>query len=53
MIGHKNRVFSQHVAVSLDDLVPDDNFFRELEKSIDLTFVRDLAFDFYADIGRK
>lgn len=52
MIGHKKRVFRQHVAVSLDDLVPEDNFYREVEKSIDLTFVRDLASDFYADIGR-
>ena len=28
MLGHKARDFRQHVSVSLDDLVSDDNFYR-------------------------
>ncbi len=52
MLGHKARDFRQHVSVSLDDLVPDDNFYRHVEDCIDLSFVRNLAFDFYSDMGR-
>ena len=33
----------QHVAISLEDLIPRDNFSREVEQSIDLSFVRDLV----------
>ena len=32
--------------------MPDDNFYRQVERSIDLSFVRDLANDFYSNIGR-
>jgi transposase len=52
MIGQKDRVFRQHVSVSLEDLVPENNFYRQVERCLDLSFVRDLAADFYADIGR-
>ena len=51
MLGHKARDFRQHVSVSLDDLVPDDNFYRHVEDCIDLSFVRNLASDFYSDVG--
>ena len=33
-------------------LVPPDHFYRRLERTIDLGFVRDLVRDAYADIGR-
>lgn len=52
MLGHKTRDFRQHVAISLDDLVPNDNFYHQVEQSIDLSFVRDLAGEFYSNIGR-
>jgi len=52
MLGHKARDFRQHVAISLDDLVPKDNFYRQVEQCIDLSFVRDLAGEFYSNIGR-
>ena len=52
MLGHKARDFRQHVSVSLDGLVPDDNFYRHVEDCIDLSFVRNLASDFYSDMGR-
>lgn len=52
MIGKKDRIFRQHVSISLEELVPEDNFYRQVEKCIDLSFVRELAAEFYADIGR-
>jgi transposase len=52
MLGHKVRNFKQYESVSLENLVPNDNFFRQVEQSIDLSFVRDLAEEFYSSIGR-
>jgi transposase len=52
MLGHKSRDFRKHVSISLEDLVPKDNFYRQVEHSIDLSFVRDLAGEFYSSIGR-
>jgi transposase len=52
MLGHKTRDFRPLTAVSLEDLVPKDNFYRQVERSIDLSFVHDLANDFYSNIGR-
>src|SRR6185503_9964643 len=52
MLGHKAREFKQHQSISLEDLVPDDNFYRQVERSIDLSFVRKLAGEYYASIGR-
>jgi transposase len=52
MIGQKDRIFRQHVSISLEELVPEDNFYRQVERSIDLNFVRELAAEFYAVIGR-
>ena len=40
------------VAVSLEDLVPADHFYRHLERALDLAFVRDPVKDAYAAIGR-
>ena len=52
MLGHKVRDFRPLTAVSLEDLVPEDNFYRQVERSIDLSFVCDLAEEFYSSIGR-
>ncbi len=52
MLGHKAREFKQHKSISLEDLVPDDNFYRQVERSIDLSFVRKLASELYASMGR-
>jgi transposase len=52
MLGHKARDFRKHVSISLEDLVPQDNFYRQVERSIDLSFVHDLTNKFYASMGR-
>src|SRR5215216_5462873 len=52
MLGHKVREFRPLTAVTLEDLVPEDNFYRQVERSIDLSFVRELAIEFYSNIGR-
>jgi transposase len=38
--------------VTLEDLVPSDHFYRHLERSLDLGFVRDLVRDADAETGR-
>jgi transposase len=45
-------MFTPVPAVSLDDLVPLDHFYRHLDRVPDLTFVRDLVQDCYAATGR-
>jgi transposase len=52
MLGHKAREFKQHKSITLEDLVPNDNFYRQVERGIDLSFVRELAAEFYSNIGR-
>src|SRR5688572_28591946 len=52
MMGIKERAFGPLAPVSLEDLVPPDHFYRHLERSLDLGFVRDLVKGTYADIGR-
>lgn len=52
MMGIKVRAFGPMPPVSLDELVPPDHFYRQLERTIDLAFVRDLVGDAYAGIGR-
>ena len=53
MMGIKERIFSALPRdVSLEDLVPKNNFYRRLEQVLDLSFVRDLVKDRYALTGR-
>src|SRR6185503_21162338 len=52
MMGTKARDFAPLPPVSLEDLVPPDHFYRHLERTLDLSFVRDLVRDAYADSGR-
>jgi transposase len=48
----KSRDLDEPVLVSLDDLVPQSHFYRHLERTLDLAFVRDLVRDTYAESGR-
>src|SRR5215216_5858653 len=52
MMGIKERNFRPLPNLSLEELVPQDNFYRHLEKTLDLSFVRELVNDCYAAGGR-
>jgi transposase len=53
MMGTKIRNFAPLPReVSLEDLVPKGNFYRYLDRKLDLSFVRDLVEDCYASSGR-
>jgi transposase len=53
MMGTKIRSFSPLPEdLSLEDLVPEDHFYRRLEARMDLSFVRDLVGPLYAKAGR-
>ena len=52
MIGSKERHFAPLINVSLEDLVPADHFYRHLERSLDLSFVREFVQQRYAPGGR-
>src|SRR6478735_3686842 len=48
----KSRDLDEPIRVSLTDLVPVNYFYRHLERTLDLAFVRNLVRDAYAEIGR-
>src|SRR3954447_18433799 len=48
----KTRSLDRPVAASLEDLVPADHFYRHLDATLDLTFVRDWVAGCYAERGR-
>jgi transposase len=48
----QSRDLGASVVVSLDHLVPCDHFYRYLDATLDLGFVRDWARDAYSDRGR-
>ena len=48
----KPRRLDEPIAVSLEDLVPPDHFYRHLETKLDLSFVRDWTRGLYAERGR-
>jgi transposase len=53
MMGTKVRIFaSLPDDLSLEALVPEDNFYRRLEARLDLSFVRELVAPLYANGGR-
>jgi transposase len=52
MMGYKERVFVPLTNVSLDELVPADQFYRRLDRALDLSFVRELVAPFYSASGR-
>jgi hypothetical protein len=48
----KPRRLDEPIAVSLEALVPRDNFYRHLETKLDLSFVREWTREMYAARGR-
>jgi len=52
MLEIKPRVFRPMLDVSLEDLVPADHFYRHVERTLDVSFVRDLVRHLYAPTGR-
>jgi len=52
MMGFKKRAFAPLVAVSLEELVPQDHFYRHLQTVLDLSFVYELVRPYYAVAGR-
>ena len=50
--GDESRAFAPLPPVTLEDFVPPDHFYRHLEQSLDLAFVRDLVRDTDAEAGR-
>ena len=52
MMGTKERSFAPLVQVSLEELVPQDHFYRHLERTLDLRFVREFVQQAYASKGR-
>jgi transposase len=52
MMGTKERSFAPLINVSLEDLVPADHFYRHLERTLDLSFVREFVQETYAGGGR-
>jgi transposase len=48
----KTRTLNASVLVSLEYLVPKDHFYRHLEATLDLSFVRNWVKECYADRGR-
>ncbi len=52
MMGTKERSFAPLINVSLEDLVPADHFYRHLERTLDLAFVREFVHKTYAGGGR-
>ena len=52
MMGTKERRFAPLVNVSVEELVPRDHFYRRLEQTLDLSFVREFVQQTYAGGGR-
>src|SRR5512135_3387220 len=52
MMGTKLRSFAPQINVSLEELVPQDHFFRHLDQKLDLSFVREFVQQTYAGGGR-
>jgi len=46
------RRLDEPILASLNELVPEGHFYRHLERTLDLAFVRDLVQETYAGIGR-
>jgi hypothetical protein len=52
MMGTKERSFAPLITMSLEELVPQDHFYRHLERTLDLSFVREFVQEKYAGAGR-
>lgn len=52
MMGTKARHFAPLIHISVEELVPQDHFYRHLERTLDLSFVRGFVQETYAHAGR-
>src|SRR5947207_15986620 len=52
MMGSKERHFTPLINMSLEELVPQDHFYRHLERTLDLSFVYAFVKETYAGGGR-
>ena len=52
MMGRKERSFAPLIHTSLEKLVPANHFYRHLERTLDLSFVREFVQETYAMKGR-
>jgi hypothetical protein len=52
LIGTKERNFAPLIHVSLEELVPQDHFYRHLERTLDLSFVREFVQETYVTLTR-
>ncbi len=52
MMGMKERHFAPLIHVSVEELVPADHFYRHLERTLDLSFVRQFVQETYESLGR-
>src|SRR6266700_3447499 len=52
MLGKKERHFAPLVNVSLEELVPQDHFYRHLKRTLDLSLVHRVVDQHYAAAGR-
>src|ERR1041384_1833423 len=52
MMGTKQRSFAPMTQKSLEELVPQNHFYRSLEQKLDLSFVREFVQETYAGKGR-
>jgi hypothetical protein len=52
MMGKKERHFAPLIHVSVEELVPQDHFYRHVERTLDLSFVRAFVQETYAGKGR-
>jgi hypothetical protein len=52
MVGHTIKNLKTFTSFSLETLVPEDNFFRQVEQCDDIGFVRDLVYHLYSAFGR-
>jgi transposase len=52
MMGSKQRHFAPLINMSLEELVPQDHFYRHLDRTLDLSFVREFVQETYAGKGR-
>src|SRR5215211_5019944 len=52
MMGHKERAFGPLPPLTLEELIPADQFYRHPERSLDLSFVRTAVQEAHAEGGR-
>ena len=48
MMGAKERHFAPLIHVSLEEMTPQDHFYRQMEQTLDLSFVREFVQETYA-----